>query len=59
MKLNHQSNLNLKKIKNVFDDKNVIYIKYYAEKQSLLHDIVNNKSEVEVNNLLLFATSIT
>ena len=31
----------------MFDDKNVIYRKYYAKKQSLLHDIVNNKSEVE------------
>ena len=47
IKLTHQSNLNFKKIKSVFDDKNVIYRKYYAEKQSLLHDIVNKKSEVE------------
>ena len=45
--LHHQSNLHFKKIKSIFDDKNVIYRKYYAEEQSLLHDIINKKSEVE------------
>ena len=53
LKIEHESNLNYKKIKSIFDDKNVIYRKYFAQNKTLLPDIVNKKSEVqEITNTI-------
>lgn len=55
----HEQNLSYKKIKSVFEDKNVIYRKYFALNKTLMPDIINKESEVEEITNTLYTYLLT